>query len=186
MIITLSGITGVGKSYYKKYLVQNLGIENMVIYTTRLKRKNEIDGIDKHFVTSDKISEKLKNKTLFTSYDFLGETYAYDSKYLKSNINSVTELHYEWILDFKQKAKDVYAIYMVPTDIEIAKSELQKRDLPQIVYEKRIREIEEHQRRINEDKKLRDAFDIVFYNNYDEESKKKMIQLVKNKLNNNN
>lgn len=32
MIITLSGITGVGKSYYENLLVQNLEIENMVIY----------------------------------------------------------------------------------------------------------------------------------------------------------
>lgn len=186
MIITLSGITGVGKSYYKNYLVQNLGIENMVIYTTRPKRKNEVNGIDKNFVTNRDINERLKDGTLFTAYDFLGETYAYDSKYLQSNINSVTELHYEWILDFKQKAKDVYAIYMVPTDIEIARKELEKRELPNEVYERRIQEIEEHQRKIKEDKKLRDAFDVVFYNNYDEESKHKIMQLVKNKLNEDN
>ena len=184
MIITLSGITGVGKSYYKNQIIKNLGLENMVIYTSRAKRKNEINGIDKHFVTLEDINEKLKDKTLFAAYSMCGETYGYDSKYLDENINSVTELHYEWILDFKNKAKNVFSIYIVPNDVERAKKELLDRELPKEVYEERLQEIDEHQKRIDEDRDLRDAFDIVFYNNYDEESKQKLIQLVKDKLNN--
>lgn len=182
MIITLSGIAGVGKSYYKDRIVEKLGIENMVIYTTREKRKSEINGIDKHFVTLDEINEKLKDRTIFTAYDLYGETYAYDSKYLDKNINSVTELHYEWIVDFKKKAKDVYSIYILPNDMERVKKELQQRGV--IQYEKRLQEIEDYNKRIKEDKEFRDTFDIVLYNNYDEESEQKIIQLVKDKLNN--
>jgi len=184
MIITLSGITGVGKSYYKNQIVKNLGLENMVIYTSRAKRKNEVDGIDKHFITLDDIHRKLKDETLFAAYSMCGETYGYDSKYLNENMNSVTELHYEWILDFKKKAKNVYSIYIVPNNIERAKKELLDRELPKEVYLERLQEIEEHQKRIQEDKQLKEAFDIVFFNNYDEESEQRIIELVKNKLNN--
>ena len=35
MVITLSGVTGVGKSYFKKAIQDDLGIEAQVIVTTR-------------------------------------------------------------------------------------------------------------------------------------------------------
>lgn len=182
MIITLSGITGVGKSYYKNYLVDTLGLENMVIYTTREKRKNEIDGTDKHFVTWQEMEQKKKEGAIFATYDLLGETYGYDHKYLNKDINSVTELHYEWMSDFKQKARHSYAIYMIPTDNQIAKKELQKRNLPNEVYQKRLQEIEQQLKKIEEDRSILNSFDAIFYNDYTEEAKQKMIQLIRNKL----
>ena len=59
MIVILSGITGAGKSYLKKHIIERLQFKNIVIVTTRAKRINEIDGIDKHFVT-DEDFESLK------------------------------------------------------------------------------------------------------------------------------
>ncbi len=50
MIITLSGITGGGKSYYKNFIVKNFNAENMVIYTTRRKRKIKFDEKKKKFL----------------------------------------------------------------------------------------------------------------------------------------
>ena len=44
MIVILSGVTGVGKSFFKNVIVDELEFKNMVIVTTRAKRKNEIDG----------------------------------------------------------------------------------------------------------------------------------------------
>ena len=50
MVITLSGVTGVGKSYLKKEIQKALKIEPQVIVTTRQKRIGERAGIDKKFV----------------------------------------------------------------------------------------------------------------------------------------
>ena len=50
MIVTLSGITGTGKSFFKDAISKELGFKNLAIVTTRNKRKNEVDGIDKEFV----------------------------------------------------------------------------------------------------------------------------------------
>ena len=41
MIVILSGITGAGKSYLKKHIIERLQFKNIVIVTTRAKRINE-------------------------------------------------------------------------------------------------------------------------------------------------
>ena len=61
MIVTLSGVTGTGKSFFKNAISQELGFENLVIVTTRAKRKGEINGIDKEFVSEQEFN-KLKNQ----------------------------------------------------------------------------------------------------------------------------
>ena len=61
MIVILSGITGAGKSYLKKHIINKLNFKNIVIVTTRAIRENEVDGIDKHFVTDSEF-ERLKAK----------------------------------------------------------------------------------------------------------------------------
>ena len=65
MIITLSGITGCGKSYYKNFIKEKVNAENMVIYTTRKKREKEINGIDKNFVTKEQFEELEKKQEFF-------------------------------------------------------------------------------------------------------------------------
>ena len=40
MLITLSGVTGSGKSFFKKQIQERLGLDNQIIYTTsELNRK---------------------------------------------------------------------------------------------------------------------------------------------------
>ncbi len=182
MIITLSGVAGAGKSFYKNEIVKNLKIENLVIYTTREKRENEVEGIDKYFTTKDEINKKLENGSIFTAYELLGVTYAYSSMYKDPSINSVTELHYEWIKDFKKKAENVHSIYIIPNNIEIVKEQIRKRNWSEEMCKKRLQEIQDYKQKIKEDKEFRDAFDEVFYNNYDEESLKEMLKLVKKVL----
>ena len=62
MIVTLSGITGVGKSYFKNCIIQDLKFKNMAIVTTREKREQEINGIDKYFVTLEQFENLKKDK----------------------------------------------------------------------------------------------------------------------------
>lgn len=183
MIITLSGVTGAGKSYYTDYICKNVEIERLVITTTRLKRENEIEGIDKNFMDSCEIDKQLKNNMFFVAYELLGERYAFENKYLEKVKNSVTELHYTWIQDFKQKVKNVYSIYIIPKSVEIAKEQLKKRNLPREVYNKRIQEIYEQQEIMRKHNEFTSSFDNIFYNNYDEESNKKMLEIIKKRLN---
>ena len=43
MIVTLSGVTGTGKSFFKNVISQELNFKNLVIVTTRNKRTGEIN-----------------------------------------------------------------------------------------------------------------------------------------------
>lgn len=182
MIVTLSGITGIGKSFFKNVIVDELKFKNMVIVTTRPKRKNEINGIDKNFVSDDDFEELRHNKKIAVDFEFLGAKYGYKIEDLQSDENQVTEVHYNTIYEFKKNAKSVFAIYMIPSDFERAKKELLKRELPKDVEEKRLKEIEEHIKEFNSNKELQKQFDYIFINDYTENSKNKLLDIIRQKL----
>ena len=181
MIVTLSGITGIGKSFFKNVIVKELDFQNLVIVTTRPKRKNEIDGIDKNFVTDEEFSLLKKEEKISVDFEFLGSKYAYKKEDLESSQNQVTEVHYSTIYEFKKSAKNVFSIYMIPYDFERAKLELKKRKLPKEVEEKRLKEIEEHIEEFSHNKELQKQFDYIFINDYTEYSKNKLLELIKEK-----
>lgn len=182
MIVTLSGVTGTGKSYFKYVISKELNFKNLVIVTTRVKREKEIPGIDKEFVSKE-LFEKMKNDNILTvDFDFLGEKYAYRKSDLEANSNQVTELHYSTIYDFKKSAKNVFAVYMIPCNLERAKKELIKRNLPLDVQKRRIKEVEEHMNSFFHDEELQKQFDYIFINDYTVNSKKKLINIIREKL----
>lgn len=182
MVVTLSGVTGIGKSFFKKLLVKELGFKNMVISTTRHKREDEINGVDKIFLSEEEFEKYKREGIIANDFEFLGYKYAYNLNDLKSDENLVTELHYSTIFEFRKNAKNVFAIYMVPNDIKRAKAELRKRNLANDIYLTRLKEIDEHVRKFEESKELQKQFDYIFVNNYDEESKERLLSIIKNKI----
>ena len=183
MIITLSGVTGTGKSYFKNLIANSINFENLTIYTTRPKRENEIGGKDKIFVTDSEFMELVNNEVISYYFDFLGYKYGYKKESLQSSKNQVTEVHYSTIYDFKKNAKDVFAIYIVPNDYDRAKNELKKRGLPKEVEEERLKEIDEHIHNFSKDTDIQKQFDCMFVNNYDEDSNIRLLELIDEKIN---
>ena len=62
-MIILCGMTSSGKDYVKKLLLKD-GMESVVTYTTRPKRKGEKDGVSYHFISKDDFL-KLKKENYF-------------------------------------------------------------------------------------------------------------------------
>lgn len=178
MIVTLSGVTGTGKSFFKKQVVENKNFKNLVIVTTRKKRKGEIDGIDKYFVTENEFFKMCETKEIVFDFEFLGEYYGYRTIDVEDNTNQITELHYEYIERFRKSVKNVFSIYMIPNDFEKPKQELKNRGLNKIVEEQRLKEMEEQKRIFETNKKVQEQFDCIFYNDYTEESIKKLFQII--------
>ncbi|MBR3674173.1 MAG: hypothetical protein IKN65_07885 [Clostridia bacterium] len=179
MIVILSGITGAGKSYLKKHIINKLNFKNIVIVTTRAKRLGEIDGIDKHFVTEEEF-EKLKNEgKISVDFEFLGHKYAYYTEDLLSDQNAVTELHYSTIDEFKKVAKEVVAIYIKP-NVAMAKKQLKLRCLPKAVETFRLKEIKEQIKEFENNGQLQQKFDYVISNDYTDESIDNAVKLIKN------
>lgn len=179
MIIILSGITGAGKSYLKKHIIEKLNFKNIVIVTTRARRKNEVNGIDKYFVTDEEFKKLKLSGKISVAFDFLGNKYAYFTNDLNKIENGITELHYSTIDEFKKVAKNVISIYIKPQNIEFAKQQLKLRKLPFKVEKERLKEIKQQVIEFEKNTNLRKKFDYIIYNDYTEKSLEKAVNLIK-------
>ena len=77
MLIGIAGVTGVGKSYYKNKLVDELNFEKVKIITNREIRYGEVNSEDKIFLNKIEIQELRDSGKLAYEFEFLGNTYAY-------------------------------------------------------------------------------------------------------------
>ncbi len=179
MLLAFAGISGIGKSYYKDKVVEKLNFEKVKIVTTREMRVGEKNNDDKVFLSSDELQALKDNGQIAYELDLLGNAYAYTKKELFSNKNTVFELHYDTIFDMKEICPHLRVIYLLPKDIEVTKNKLRQRHLKTEVEMQRLSEIEQHYNRVTTDENLRNMFDYVLYNNYDEESEKNVIDLVR-------
>ncbi len=183
MLLALAGVTGVGKSYFKDTIVETLGFEKIKIITTREIRNGEKNNEDKIFVTPSELQELKKSNKIAYDFNMLGNIYAYSKESLYSNKNTVFELHYSTIFDFKRICPNIISIYILPKNIEMAKEQTRRRHLNPSVEKSRLLEIDEHFNSFMTNENLRKQFDYITYNNYDDESKNEIIELVKNILN---
>ena len=118
------------------------------------------------------------------TFEFLGYRYGYKTKQIKSDKNTIVELHYTIIYNLKNEADNVFSIYIIPKDIEIAKQNLKNRNLEKNQEDLRLKEIEEQSKEFKNNKELQSQFDYIFYNNYDEDSIEKIIKVVKERVGN--
>ena len=179
MLLALAGVTGVGKSYYKDKIVEKLNFEKIKIITTRKPRIGEKNNEDKIFVTSNELQTLRDNGKIAYEFDLLGNTYAYTYEDIYSNRNKVVEFEYKQIFKFKKICPNSCVIYLLPRDIEIAKQQTRQRHLEPEVEKKRLLEIDEHYKRICTDENLRNMFDYIMYNEYNQASEDKIIKFVK-------
>lgn len=182
MVITLSGVTGSGKSFFKKEIQKRLGLQNQIIYTTRPIRNGEKNGIDKFFVTDEEFDELENEKKIVVTFEFLGYRYGYETKQIKSENNTIIELHYKIIYKLKEETDKVFSIYIIPKDIEIAKQNLKDRNLNKEQEILRLLEIEEQAKEFEKNKELQKQFDYILYNNYDENSIETLIKVIKERI----
>lgn len=182
ILVAIAGITGIGKSYYKEKLVKNYGFEKIKILTNREPRIGEKNNEDKIFVSIQELDELEKEGKIAYRFQLLGLDYAYTKEALFSEKNTVFELHYWCINDFKKICPNLKTIYLLPRDVNCAKEMLKKRHLKPEVEEARLKEIDEHLERVTNDKELLGMFDYVLYNNYDKESEEQVMNIVEKLL----
>lgn len=182
ILLALAGITGIGKSYYKDKICEKLNFSKIKIITTRPPRDNELNNEDKIFVNKEELDKMINEGKIAYQFEMLGNLYAYSKEALYTDKNTVFELHYNTIADFKALCPNLCAIYLLPKDIDVAKNKLRERNLKPQVEQARLLEIDEHYNKIMSDKNLLSMFDYVLYNNYDKESEDTVIDLVKENL----
>ena len=182
-IVTLSGISGIGKSHLKTYILANKpDFQSLISVTTRKPRGKEKDGIDKFFYSLEKF-EKEKNQGKFcTINEVFGNWYAYKEAQIDlcdSGINLITELFYKNVQEFKIEFPNALSVYVLPNDVERTKAELKARKLEVSDLRKRLKDIDDELAFFYSNRKL---FDIVITNDYTEKSCLLLQQLIEQKI----
>jgi guanylate kinase len=166
-IITLSGISGIGKSYLKSYILsQNPDIQSLISVTTRSRRNNEVNGIDKFFFTLKEFEDANHNGELCVVNQVFENWYAYKKSQIDlcdTGVGLITELFYKNVFEFKNDFENTITVYVLPNDIEKTKNELYARNLDKNDLARRVKDIEDE---LEFFYKHREWFDIVIYNDY--------------------
>ena len=176
MLLALVGVTGVGKSYFVNQISKKLNFEKVNTIRTRPVRTGENP---KYFMTKEQLSQMDKNGQIAYKFEVFGGEYGYLKEEIFSEKNMIFEMHYTTIFDWKKVRPDIKTIYILPSDINIAKDKAKERHLTKEKEIERIKEIEEHYETINSNEELRNQFDYFITNNYDKESEERIINLVK-------
>lgn len=183
MLLALSGVTGIGKSYFKEKLVTELNFNKVNTIRTRPIRIGERNGVDGIFITEKELDDFKNQDKIIYDFKVFGGRYAYLKEEILSDKNMVFEMHYTMIDDWKKIKPDIKTIYILPKNLEIPKRKARERNLSKEKEIERINEIDEQYNMFINDINFQNKFDYILYNNYDEESKQQLLNLVKNILN---
>ncbi|MBL29934.1 MAG: guanylate kinase [Flavobacteriaceae bacterium] len=133
-IIVISAPSGSGKTTLVKYLLsKNSNLEFSVSATSRPPRKNEIDGIDYHFLNKDYFIEAIKKES-FVEYEEVYSGVYYGS--LKSELLkiwgnkkiAVFDIDVKGGLNIKSKYfKNTLSIFIKPPSLSKLRNRLLKR-----------------------------------------------------------
>ena len=179
MLLALSGVTGIGKSFFAEEISKKLDFKKVTTIRTRAKRPGEENNQSCIFI-SDQELDKLKSEGKII-YDFkvFGGRYAYLKDQILSDQNLIFEMYYTMIDDWKRIKPDIKTIYIFPENLDIPKRQTKKRNLLKEKEEERIKEIEEQYNLMKNDKNMQAKFDYILYNKYDQASLNEIINLVK-------
>lgn len=178
----ISGSSGSGKTTLLELLSRDLNIEISVSYTTRNKRKYEIDGVHYHFISKSLFEKMIEDKKFLEFENVHGDLYgtAFESlsKYIEKNKLLFLELDVKGAISLMNHYPDnTVSIFLSPPNIE----ELRKRLI--IRSTETDSEINKRLSRFQEEDNLKKEFDHKLINDNFEttfENIKNIIEQHKN------
>jgi len=133
-LIVISAPSGAGKTSIVHFLLKNLEeLSFSVSACSRVKRKNEVDGVDYHFLSVEEFQKKIKKG------DFLEWEEVYNDQYygtLKSEVERIWQKGEAVIFDVdvigginikKQYLSECLSIFIMPPSLAVLEERLQKR-----------------------------------------------------------
>lgn len=115
-LIALFGESGTGKDTIQKWLVKELGLNGLVSYTTRPRRKNEIDGTDYCFIDENFFKNLISQNRLLEYTVFNNWYYGTPSMDVRTEDINVGVFNIMGINNIKLAFKD--KIDVLPIKIE--------------------------------------------------------------------
>ncbi len=152
LLVILSGPSGVGKdTLIDAWRQFNASIVRVVACTTRKPRKNEVDGIDYHFLNETEFEQKILNSE-FLEYKKVHQSYygtpiSQVESLLQDNKVAILKIDVQGALEVMDNRDDAISIFILPPSTKELKRRLTSRqtDSPeqvQIRLETALKEIE--------------------------------------------
>ena len=136
MMIVISSPSGVGKTTLVKLLAErNNNFEISISSTTRIPRKNEIEGKDYYFVNEEKFDDLVKTKSFYEYARVFNNFYGTLKDPVIENLSQGKDVLFdidwqgsEQIKKLKLKNK-LISIFILPPNIETLRDRLLNRDM---------------------------------------------------------
>lgn len=178
MLLVILGVSGVGKSYFVNEITKRYDFKKVNTIRTRKIRPNEINKDVGIFMSLDEFYKLKESGDIIYDSLIFDNIYAYKKEELLSSDNYVSELYYTMLDDWKKFRPDLVSICLVPNEFSKAVLEIKKRGLTKEQEEERIKDAKIQYDMVLNDKDFRNKIDYIIYNNYDEESKERILNLV--------
>lgn len=132
LLIVLSGPSGAGKdAVLSRMRDSGLPLKYITTTTTRHRRAGERDGIDYHFVTTEKFQELLKNNELLEYANVYGNWYGVPKKAVREALeegwDTIVKVDIQGATAIKKLIPEAVFIFLTPPTIEELKERLQQR-----------------------------------------------------------
>jgi len=148
-LFIISGPSGVGKTTLIHTVAKELiNLHISVSYTTRLKRPNEQDGIDYHFINHETFKKMHEQGLFLEDAGVLGECYGTSrieiEKAWQQGFDVALTIDWQGARQVKEKYEDVVTVFILPPSPEILLERLNKRHQDsETVIQKRMRKAKE-------------------------------------------
>src|SRR6056297_742574 len=132
ILFVLSGPSGVGKGTILDKLMNDFnGIKYSISVTTRKPRKDEKDGIDYFFVSTEKFQEMKREDLFLETACVHGNYYGTPQKYVEHCLSKgedvILEIDIQGARQIKNKFKDTVYIFLLPPNNKELKNRLKRR-----------------------------------------------------------
>ena len=136
MMIIISSPSGVGKTTLVKLLAKrNKNFEISISSTTRIPRKNEIEGKDYYFINEEKFNDLIKTKSFYEYARVFNNLYGTVKDPVIKNLSQGKDVLFdidwqgsEQIKKLKLKNK-LISIFILPPNIKTLRDRLSNRDM---------------------------------------------------------
>lgn len=181
--IILCAPSGAGKTSITKFLLeQDLGLEFSISACNREARKNEVNGIDYYFISTDGFKNRIENNE-FVEWEEVYKDHYYGT--LVTEINRIWNKGHNVIFDVdvegglsltKHFGEKALAIFIKPPSIEALEERLRKRGTE--TEEKIQKRLEKAEKELDYAK----WFDTIILNDNLEDAQKETLTIVKSFL----